>query len=335
MLVDLVTELSASGVEGIIVVNDGSGPDYQETFSAVSRLPKVVVLEHAVNLGKGAALKTGINHAACHHPDSVGVVTADADGQHLAADVLHVARTVVDNPQSLVLGSRRFDRQTPWRSRAGNYATRHLFRLLTGCALRDTQTGLRGIPREMMLRLLRLPSQGYEFELEMLILARQTKRRILETDIRTVYADGNKPSHFNPLPDSMRIYFTLFRFLIVALLTAGIDYTVFVAAYLLGAPIYGAQILARFVAMFFNYPAVRNAVFNSGQSHAEVILKYLLLVVISGSISYCVILVLVSEFSLGVIVAKMIAESLIFLANFAIQRDFVFIRQAGKKGNPG
>src|SRR5262249_16736655 len=74
----LVEQLSADGYRAIVVVDDGSGPDYAALFAELDR---ATVLRHAVNLGKGAALKTGFNHILCDYPDAAGVVTADADGQ--------------------------------------------------------------------------------------------------------------------------------------------------------------------------------------------------------------------------------------------------------------
>ncbi|WP_240189780.1 glycosyltransferase [Bacillus sp. P14.5] len=47
----------------------------------------VTVLEHERNQGKGAALKTGIAHAVERFPDTNGIITVDADGQHLPEDV--------------------------------------------------------------------------------------------------------------------------------------------------------------------------------------------------------------------------------------------------------
>src|SRR4051812_24495574 len=74
VLISLVEELSASGrFSGIIVVNDGSGPAYRELFHSLAQIGGVTVLPHVINLGKGAALKTGLNHAACAFPESVGV----------------------------------------------------------------------------------------------------------------------------------------------------------------------------------------------------------------------------------------------------------------------
>src|SRR5690348_9075 len=58
-------------VNAVVVINDGSGPAYDDLFSDVARIAGVEVLRHVVNLGKGAALKTGLNHAACQFSESV------------------------------------------------------------------------------------------------------------------------------------------------------------------------------------------------------------------------------------------------------------------------
>src|SRR6185369_8570471 len=166
----------------------------------------------AVNLGKGAALKTGINHALCTFPGLTGIVTADADGQHHPEDIRRVAETQREHPDALVMGARTFDADVPLRSRFGNILTRRLMQTLIGTKLQDTQTGLRGIPVGLAERLLLVEARGYEFELEMLIAARQAGVPVVEVPIRTIYEPGNKSSHFNPLTDSMKIYFVLLRF---------------------------------------------------------------------------------------------------------------------------
>jgi glycosyltransferase involved in cell wall biosynthesis len=67
-LVGLVSDLSARGMRAIVLVDDGSGPEFRAIFDQAAQFPGVQVLRHAVNLGKGAALKTGINHALCVFP---------------------------------------------------------------------------------------------------------------------------------------------------------------------------------------------------------------------------------------------------------------------------
>ncbi|MSU36619.1 MAG: hypothetical protein EXS36_16270 [Pedosphaera sp.] len=161
---------------------------------------------------QGAALKTGLNHAVVEHPGSVVVVTADADGQPAPADILKVASALTAAGDGhLILGVRGFATDVPFRSRFGNSLTRRIMKIVTGQAISDTQTGLRGIPFGFIPALLRLDPNGYDFELDMLVTCRSSGITIQEVPIATIYLNGNRSSHFNPLRDSMRIYFIFAR----------------------------------------------------------------------------------------------------------------------------
>ncbi|HYW46766.1 MAG TPA: glycosyltransferase family 2 protein, partial [Bryobacteraceae bacterium] len=162
-LADLVRTLSERAAPAIVIVDDGSGPEYRDVFSRAAAFPNVQLLRHAVNLGKGAALKTAFNHVLCTFPALAGIVTADADGQHHPDDIQRVADRLMAQPESLILGSRSFDRDVPLRSRVGNVATRGIMHGLLGQKLTDTQTGLRGIPASFLPKLLRHEATGYEF----------------------------------------------------------------------------------------------------------------------------------------------------------------------------
>lgn len=153
---------------------------------------------------------------------------------------------------------------------------------------------------------------------------RLTGRTIVEQSIETVYVERNRSSHFDPLLDSMRIYFVLFRYTLAALLSAAIDNLVFAAVFLSSTNILSSQVLARSVSMIFNYAAVKKAVSYSHLSNAMTFPRYLLLVFVSGLTSYLLIHGITTVTPLPVIPAKLIAESVVFLANFDIQRDFVF-----------
>ena len=94
-LVDLVQDLSGDG-RAIVIVDDGSSTQCREVFSRAAALPNVTLLAHAINLGKGQALKTAFNHVLLTAgADAVGVVTADADGQHLAVDIRRIEQAGV------------------------------------------------------------------------------------------------------------------------------------------------------------------------------------------------------------------------------------------------
>ncbi len=324
LLVQLVRDLLSRGVSAVVVVDDGSPSDCTPVFNQLGIMPDVKVLRHAVNLGKGAALKTALNFALCEFPDFAGFLTADADGQHAVDDILAVARRFTDEPDCLVLGSRSFGADVPFRSRSGNKCTRVLVRLLIGRRLGDTQTGLRAIPRGLIPRLLKIPANGYEFELDMLIAAKHALVRTVEVPVQSIYLDGNRSSHFNPLLDSMKVCFVLLRFTGVSLLTALLDNAVFLFSYARSHEILGSQITGRVVAMGFNYFAARKAVFLSRASLQSTFVKYALLVGANTILSYALINVLYSWSGLTVPWAKIIAETALFAGNFALQRDFVF-----------
>ncbi|MBC7925363.1 MAG: bifunctional glycosyltransferase family 2/GtrA family protein [Bryobacteraceae bacterium] len=332
-LVELVEALKRAAFHNIVVVNDGSGPGCERHFEAIRQIPGVHVVRHFVNLGKGAALRTGMNHALVVAPDAPGVVTADADGQHHPDDILEVAKRLSENPEALVLGVRTFGKGVPMRSRVGNDVTRVLLWILLGQNLRDTQTGLRGIPSGFVPHLLRLTSSGYEFELDMLLACKYQARKVIEEPIRTIYLDENKSSHFHPLFDSMRIYFLMFRFSLLSLFTAVLDNVVFAICFSVTGQLAQSQIVARVGSMLFNYAGARTLVFHSRQSHATVLPKYIALVCLNVLAGYLIIRFAHEQLGYPVIPSKIAVECLLFLFNFLVQRDHVFSRRPITQSN--
>ncbi len=325
-LPEQVAELLRAGVfRAAVLVDDGSPPECAAIFDQLRTLPNVVVLEHLVNLGKGVALKTGLNYLACHYRSSIGAVTADADGQHAAADILAVADAFSAQPKSLILGARRFEGPVPLRSKLGNTITRSVMRAVTGQKLIDTQSGLRGIPRDLIPSLLRARPTGYDFELDMLVQCKYTGRTIVEVPIATVYIDDNRSSHFNPLWDSMRIYFIFLRFAATSLMTAAIDNLVFVLLLTwLSSNLLVCMAGARLAACSFNYIAAKRGVFRSKVETSVALPKFWLSAIVAGTLSYGMIRGLTAYGHIPVVPAKLGTESLMFFFSFIIQRDFVF-----------
>jgi len=207
-LVALIERLS-SELRAVVVVDDGS-QKAGGIFASLPRAESVIQLTHPRNRGKGAALKTGLSGILRRFPDTLGVVTVDADGQHLPEDILRVARALTESPDRLILGVRTFAAGTPFRSRLGNLWTCGEFFLLTGHRVRDTQTGLRGLPSALLPRLLELPGERYEYEIRMLVDCVRHLAAPVQIPITTVYADGNATSHFRPLADTFRTQRALF-----------------------------------------------------------------------------------------------------------------------------
>ena len=144
-LVDVVKELNQIGLVNVVVIDDGSENASQAFFDQV-RAYGAQVYQHKKNRGKGAALRTGIEYIKKSQPRIAGVVTADADGQHAPKDILKVAKALAAG-NTIVLGTRDFSHpDVPWANKMANLFSAIYYRLKTGRTLRDTQTGLRGIP---------------------------------------------------------------------------------------------------------------------------------------------------------------------------------------------
>ncbi len=190
----------------IVVVDDGSSEACRPVFDAVRAFDRVVLLVHEVNKGKGAALKTAFRYIGEHFPSDEAVLTVDADGQHLVSDALRVAKRLEENPDALVLGSRKFTGNVPFKSRAGNGITRAVFKFCTGVRVYDTQTGLRAFSARRISEMASLKGDRYEYEINQLIYCTQHDIEIQEEWIETVYIEENKSSHFHAFKDSFRIY---------------------------------------------------------------------------------------------------------------------------------
>ena len=325
-LVALVDELRAMGFDLIIVIDDGSDPTSRPVFERLMGKAGVELLRHAVNLGKGRALKTAFNHCLCEHPGLVGVITADADGQHAPHDMARVGRELLDSG-AFVLGARQFAADVPLRSRLGNLVTSGMVSFLHGKRITDTQTGLRGIPSSHLPRLLALPGERYEYETSMLVEMIANHIELHQMPIDTIYLDGNRSSHFDPLLDSMRIYFVLIRFFASSLLAAAIDFVAFALALGVSENALVALAVGRLSAISVNFVINRQFVFKARHSGRLALLRYCALVALIFCLSYLLIREITAHTSIGPLWAKVIAESILFMFSFSAQRVFVFPNQ--------
>jgi putative flippase GtrA len=292
------------------------------TFDLAGAISDTTVLRNAVNLGKGAALKHGFNYILVHFPEAQWIITADADGQHDPDDILSVANGAEQG--SLVLGSREFGPDVPLRSKLGNVVSRHVYGLLTGIRLRDTQTSLRSIPRKLAELCLTVRSNRYEFETEQLVRAKNCGFGFKELPIKTVYIEDNRDSHFNPIVDSFRIYFVLFRYVgssIAAVLTDLVLFQILVPQ---GVSVLVANMVGLGAAIAVQYLLLRQFVFKASRAGAGTFLAFVLYAVASRFVSTAVQTELLRLFPVAPLGAKIVSDLAIFLVNFLFLRDLVF-----------
>ena len=201
-----VKGLLDAGFARVVLVDDGSGPDYAQTFGECAALPGVTLISYEVNKGKGAAMKTAFAHILENMPDCAGAITVDGDGQHLPEDCRACADRMLRDDK-VVLGVRDFSLpDVPKRSKSGNRLTSLVFRVFCGMKISDTQTGLRAFPADILPTLLKTKGDRYEFETQMLLDFKTYRIPFEEQTIKTVYIDENQTSHFRVVKDSFRIY---------------------------------------------------------------------------------------------------------------------------------
>ena len=330
-LIILVRNLINAGFTNISIVDDGSSEECKPIFNQLGLLKQCRILVHAKNMGKGRALKTGFNYFLNNCPECVGIVTADADGQHNIEDIIKVSQRLIDNPNKLILGSRNFSKSNiPFRSRFGNIMTRRMFGLLAGIRISDTQTGLRAISSEFALDLMSVHGERFEYETNMLLECKNKDIDIDEVYIDTIYIEDNKSSHFNPIKDSIKIYGVFFKFMSSSFISFILDiglFTMFTKLFYNLTPQYFillSTIVARIISSLFNYNVNKNAVFKHKTYDKLVLVRYYVL---------CLTLMLVSGLSVSAtwfvfgrseVLIKIIIDGILSIMSYKVQKEWVF-----------
>lgn len=320
-----IRDLKEAGFSRIIVVDDGGGGQFASLF-AEAQTDGAVVLVHEENRGKGAALKTGIQYLQQH--GTMPVITADADGQHACEDVKKVADALRQNPDSLVLGTRD-KKQMPARSKFGNNVTCVMLGMLTGMWIQDTQTGLRGIPKDALDDFALLDGDRYEYEMNVLIKAEQLNMAVVQVVIQTIYDEGNATSHFHVIRDSWHIYKCLFqqiaKYCGASAISGIVDYIVFLTLHLFfpgNGALLPSMAVARLISSLVNYFANRDLVFKSRAGKRSLLYYYMLVAAVFVA-SYLLTRAFV-ELRIPPWAGQPISALVLFVVSYNVQQKYIF-----------
>jgi len=194
-------------LEPVIVIDDGS----TDGTGDAARAAGATVLRHDKNRGKGGALKTGFAWALEHGFD--GVITLDADGQHLPSEIpkFLAARGAADLRADLIIGGRShlFEQMLPRRRMANRFSAASIA-FASGTPISDSQSGFRFYSANL-LRNLALRTDGFDLESEVIVRAGRRGFRIVTIPIELGFVDGISTSHYKPLKDTLRIAWTVLR----------------------------------------------------------------------------------------------------------------------------
>lgn len=336
LLSSYIDELKEKGFRRILLVNDGSRAEYDEYFENFKK-EGLDVFSHYKNFGKGRALKNAFNYILNTYDDFSYVITADSDGQHRAEDVFKIAKIAQENEVAMYLGSRDFNKDNvPFKSSFGNKTTSFVYKLMFYDKINDTQTGLRAIPKAFLADFLDLPGERFEYEINMLINSSQTKKKMIEIPIETVYFDNNSETHFHPIRDSFKIYRvmlgTFFKFILASLSSFVVDIGAFtiltraLAGVFLNSSkvIWASTGLARIISGIFNYNINKNLVFSDDKKDKSKFIKYATLWLCQLVLSAFFVDMIFERVNMNASIIKLLVDTIIFLLSFTIQNKFIF-----------
>ena len=202
-MLEPVVRASLGQLPDVIVVDDGS----TDATGAVAAAAGARVVRHDHNRGKGAALRTGFAVALAEGFD--GVISLDADGQHLPADVPKFLAARADSGADLIIGGRseHFAGMLP-RRRLANRFSAWTIGIAAGVAVTDSQSGFRFYSADL-LRAIELRADGFDMESEVIVRAGRRGFRILTIPIDLGFVNGVATSHYRPVKDTVKIAWTV------------------------------------------------------------------------------------------------------------------------------
>ena len=185
-------------VDKAIVVNDGS----RDNTKKISEKEGAIVLSHIINLGKGAALKTGCDFAVKKGAEFI--VVLDADAQHKPESIPMFIEKLKD--YDIVFSYRKASRQMPLILRFGNWFISKTTGILYGIKIIDTQSGFRAFSASAYQKI-RWNASDYSMESEMISRAGKQRLKYVQIPIETIYSDKYKGT---TVIDGIKIVFNMF-----------------------------------------------------------------------------------------------------------------------------
>jgi glycosyltransferase involved in cell wall biosynthesis len=192
-------------LEAVVVIDDGS----RDATAEVARAVGATVLRHDVNRGKGGALKTGFAWAL--EQGFQGVITLDADGQHLPGEIPKFLDERARSNADLIVGGRAhlFEGMLPRRRNANRFSAWCISKA-SGVPVTDSQSGFRFYSARL-LRAIHLHTDGFDMESEVIVRAGRRGFSIVTIPIELGFVNGLSTSHYKPLHDTVRIAWTVIR----------------------------------------------------------------------------------------------------------------------------
>lgn len=326
-LLDFAKSITEQGLKNIIIVNDGSSKDFNLLFKKLEDAGCAVV-NHKENLGKGASLKTGIKAAMERYPDLDGCITAEANDQHTAGDLMKIYKAMESRPGELIMGVRSFTKDnSSLKFRTSFFFSKLYFHIVTKTWHKDTRTVLRGIPKEMFPLALSTEGERYEYELNFFINAVQNGCPYYNQPVES-NLNKNHVSHFRPFRDTILLFKTPIKFAASSLSCYIIELTAFslLSIFLFSKNALGiliSTVIARVISGAVNFTLNKKWSFQNNKKWTGQFLKYAVLFVCQMTLSWLLV-TLLSSLPAPITIIKAGVDLVLFALNYLVQKNWVF-----------
>ncbi|MFA5828079.1 MAG: glycosyltransferase family 2 protein [Candidatus Shapirobacteria bacterium] len=200
--VNTIKEILKLSEQNLVVVDDGSVDNSWSLLKKnYSNKKRVTLLRHVINLGKGAAMKTGAEKA--WQLGAEAIIYIDADGQHNPAHLSDFEKSLRAN--ELVFGYRSFNSKMPFIRKYGNIIALKLVEFLFNIKRKDLLCGFLGMKKEVYEKIL-WQSPRYGIETEMATRVGKNKIPFSEINVDTIYIDKYKGV---TILDALKILFNI------------------------------------------------------------------------------------------------------------------------------
>ena len=199
---NILQELKKEGYSNIIVIDDGSTDNTHDK----AKKQGVIVLQHKINRGQGAALRSGTEYALQHKAKYI--IHFDADGQHRVEDIPAMMQPLLTKKVEIVLGSRFIDKnkKTKMPLKRKLYIKGGLIftKIMTGLKLTDTHNGFRAMTAETAKKL-EITQDDMEHASEILELIARQKIKYKEVAVIINYNDEVMQNSMNSFAKGIKI----------------------------------------------------------------------------------------------------------------------------------
>lgn len=335
-LIRFVRNLNDRNVRDIVIVDDGSGETFRNIFAQLYNEYGCTIIEHAVNLGRGRALKSGFNALLSRRdPNMIGCVITDCYGSYSTEDVTRIIDGLEKNSNKLIIGARILDESLMSKSsRVGNKVQRKSYHSLLGINVTDCQSVLRAIPVDYMQKLMNTSGEGYVFDTNMIIDTKKYNVGVMEIPVKTRYSQRRTHQEMRTFKDNFPIYLTFAKYIFTSVAASIVDIILFTILCKILVNIKAINVasmyvaistaLARLVSATINYRLNYKLVFQTNSAQGKTFAKWVILCVIQMAMSATAVSMLHSFIGGEEVLYKIPVDFALFFFSYYFSREFVY-----------